>query len=78
MVGGLIDDADPRLRSHGVAAIHLFRLADFRPRLSTLQQVETDPWVQYEIERCLSEDLTQTWEDFAAAAMDGYTDEPPF
>jgi hypothetical protein len=72
----LLSDADPLLRSHGVAAVRRFDLADLYPRLRELQQTETSPWVQYDLSRCISEepDRDDPWD---LAAWDG-TKESPF
>ncbi|MFV2172629.1 hypothetical protein [Actinomadura sp. LOL_011] len=80
VVTTLLDDEDPLLRSHGVAAVRRFGLTDFHPRLRALQQTEADNWVQYDIAWSLGEHPVGTWNDHADAAMpmQGYTDGPPF
>jgi hypothetical protein len=74
--GRLLSDADPLLRSHGIAAVRRFRLARLHPRLRELQKTETDPWVQYWLSWCLAEQTTR--DDPWSPSAPGYTDEPPF
>lgn len=80
VVTGLLDDEDPLLRSHGVAAVRRFGLTEFHPRLRELQQTEADPWVRHNLEWSLGEHSVGTWNDHADAAMpmQGFTDDPPF
>ena len=56
--GRLLSDADPLLRSHGIAAVRRFRLARLHPRLRELQKTETDPWARYWLSWCLAEQPT--------------------
>jgi hypothetical protein len=72
----LLSDADPLLRSHGIAAVRRFRVARLHPRLRELQKTETDPWVQYWLSWCLAERPTR--DDPWSPAAPGYADEPPF
>ena len=47
----LLSDADPLLRLHGVTVARRARLAGLEPRLRQLRETETDPWVQFELNR---------------------------
>ena len=71
----LLSDADPLLRSHGIAAVRRFRVARLHPRLRELQKAETDPWVQHWLSWCLAEQPTR--DDPWSPAAPGYADEPP-
>ncbi|GGU93407.1 hypothetical protein GCM10010182_06210 [Actinomadura cremea] len=80
VVGGLLNEADPLLRAHGVAAARRFELTDSHPRLRELQENETDAWVRYELEWAFGEHSSDPWSTPAAAATPtrGDTDQPPF
>jgi hypothetical protein len=75
-VGRLLSDADPLLRSHGIATVRRFRLACLHPRLRELQKTETDPWVQHWLSWCLAEQPPR--DDPGSPAAPGCTEEPPF
>ena len=69
----LLDDADPLLRLHGVTVARRARLAGLEPRLRQLEEMETDPWVRFQL----------SWQPptpggFWSPAAQGFTDEPPF
>lgn len=56
----LLGEADPLLRSHGVAVARRYRLARLYPLMRDLREPETDPWARYDLRWCLSEeDLPQ-------------------
>jgi hypothetical protein len=76
VVDRLLSDADPLLRSHGVAVVRQFRLARLRPRLRELHKTENDPWVQHWLSWCLAEKPPRD-APWGSAAL-GCTEEPPF
>jgi hypothetical protein len=75
-VGRLLSDADPLLRSHGLAAVRRFRLARLRPRVRELQKAETDPWVRHWLSLWFAEQPSRDG-PWSSAAL-GYTEELPF
>ncbi|QFG22709.1 HEAT repeat domain-containing protein [Actinomadura sp. WMMB 499] len=81
-VSALLDEEDPLLRAHGVAAVRRFGLTDFHPRLRALRQTETDPWVRHELEYSLGEHPARIWDAPTSPAMqgegEGYCKAPPF
>ncbi|MFD0857005.1 HEAT repeat domain-containing protein [Actinomadura adrarensis] len=75
---GLLSDADPILRKHGVGVVDWFDLTHFHPRLREMQETETDPWVQHKLTWCLDQQRTRIRDDFTAPVQQGNHDEPPF
>ncbi|MFD0855608.1 hypothetical protein ACFQ07_25425, partial [Actinomadura adrarensis] len=78
VVDGLLRDADPLLRAHGVGAVQRFGLPHFHHRLRAMQETETDSWVQHELSWCLGRKPLNPWDVPVAGAEQGYNDEPPF
>ncbi|GII57263.1 hypothetical protein Pth03_56520 [Planotetraspora thailandica] len=78
VVGGLLGDADPLPRSHGVAVVRWFGLTHLHPLLRDLQETETDPWVQHHLSWCLSEQPTYTWDESLTSAAREWSEQPPF
>ncbi|MEV5831786.1 hypothetical protein AB0L25_40130 [Spirillospora sp. NPDC052242] len=78
----LLDEADPLLRSHGVAAIGRFGLVDLHPRLRELEETEADPWVRYRLAWSLGEHPVGVWAyappPDVGHSPAGYRDDPPF
>ncbi|MBA9002744.1 hypothetical protein HNR21_001626 [Actinomadura cellulosilytica] len=77
VAAGLLGDADPLLRSHGVAVVRWFDLTHLHPLLRRLQKTETDPWVQHHLHWCLDWRPTRTRDDSPTTA-EGYSEHPPF
>jgi len=75
---GLLSDADPLLRTHGVGVVRKFCLTHFHPRLREMQETETDPWVQHQLTWCLGRQPVHSWEMPWTAAEQGHNEEPPF
>lgn len=70
---GLLDDADPLVRLHGVTVARRVRLAGLKPRLRQLEETETDPWVRFEL----------SWQPpslggFRSPVAEEFTEELPF
>ncbi|WP_157433033.1 hypothetical protein [Actinomadura rifamycini] len=81
-VAGLLEEADPLLRSHGVAAVGRFELLDLHARLRELQETEADGWVRHRLAWNLGEHSARVWPpvpvpDIGDTAA-GYSDDPPF
>ncbi|MEU8078949.1 hypothetical protein AB0B31_26350 [Catellatospora citrea] len=58
----LLDDRDPLLRYHGVAAVGRFELAHLHPLLRELRESEQDPWVLHHIRWQLADESEPTYE----------------
>ena len=52
----LVGEADPLLRSYGIAVARRHRLARLYPLMRELWETETDPWTRYDLRQCLSEE----------------------
>ncbi|GAA2404548.1 hypothetical protein GCM10010191_10350 [Actinomadura vinacea] len=74
----LLDDADPLLRSQGIAVVSRFGLVSLHPRLRELQKSETDPWVQHHLGWYPREQPTHSWDDSLTPAEREWTEHPPF
>ncbi|MBB6555879.1 hypothetical protein [Nonomuraea rubra] len=72
VAGGLLDEDDPVLRSHGVVVVRQFGLTGLHPVLRRLQRAETGPWVLHNIEWCFEEPPVP------ASTARGCSDDPPF
>jgi hypothetical protein len=72
----LLSEADPLLRSHGVAAVRRHGLTGLHARLRELQETETDPWVQHDLSWCLAEPPRR--DNPQDPAISGYAEDPPF
>lgn len=73
VVGRLLRDPDPLLRSHGVAVVHWFNLVHLHPVLRKLQERETDPWVLDNLRWCLAKQPRP-----AEECSDPWAPAPPF
>lgn len=60
VVGRLVDDPDPVLRSHAVAAVRNLGLVHLHPLLHDRSEQEDDPWVLDRLRWCLRSDLPRS------------------
>jgi hypothetical protein len=77
VAGGLLNDPDPLLRSHGIAVVRWFGLSRLHPLLHALRETETDPWVCFNLDWFLSEQPDPR-DDSSASTGPDWTDVLPF